>query len=329
MQDTMRLTRLFFWFAFIVFLSTSIPHVAWTFHEYEGTGTPALSLWGLMIDIWWVLSYLMAISIDALVAWLSFLLSMGKQKGEIGFMWAAIALLSLFSWFLNWIYAMSHDPASRVNVWGIHILMGITTVGYITPVLVSALPVFTVGYAFMVSRLARANMTAHELEERVNELEALATQKARLAALSKGSVTSRIKAGISSLVDVASFTKESISPLIASSHAPSHGYVHEQGGDIPTDTHTDTRGDITSDSLEDITGTREKTRRPLYLSLNEAVTESGYSREYLQKVIQRGRIRTHKNDKTRLLVSSFEDYLTSMGRERIEREDARPLTLVV
>src|SRR5260221_2818073 len=111
MSKSEQTTKILFWLAFAAFLSTSIPHVAWVFFHYE----PQHDGYGL---IWWGLSYAVAIGIDVLICWLSYMRAEQTQqgKGDGAITWGFITLLALLSWFCNWIFA---ETMAGVNVCGL------------------------------------------------------------------------------------------------------------------------------------------------------------------------------------------------------------------
>jgi hypothetical protein len=72
-------------------------------------------------------------------------------------------------------------------------------------------------------------------------------------------------------------------------------------------------------------------RRPasaIYTTFADAARETGYAEEYLKKLTRKGQIRTAKNEKGFLLVSSLNAYLEKRGRTRIQAEHRPALQLV-
>ena len=78
-----RTTVAIFWIAFGSFLATSIPHVAWLYQSFEPQ------------DGWWygITSYGVAVGIDVMIGWLSFVQTMGRGR-EVWFTWVFIGLLA-------------------------------------------------------------------------------------------------------------------------------------------------------------------------------------------------------------------------------------------
>jgi hypothetical protein len=174
-------TKGIFWLAFISLLATTVPHTAWTFHEYETGEATMLNLWFTSVDIWWCISFGVAIGIDALIAWLSFVKVLGKSRADNNIVWLFIGLLCTLSWYCNYLYAMAHNPVQKIDIWNIQLLGGLTTTGSITPVIISAIPLFVIAYTFMFSKLADSKeITSQELAAMANELEALNIQKSRI-----------------------------------------------------------------------------------------------------------------------------------------------------
>jgi hypothetical protein len=200
-------TKFIFWIAFLAFLSTSIPHVAWLYHVYEPVGKGDTVIFG--VSLWWVLCYAIAVGIDVLIAWLSFVQTM--KKGDF-VTWIFIALLSILSWYANYLYDMSNNPVSHQNIWKITLLWGNTTTGAITPIIVSAVPVFVVAYTFMLSRIqtSSVSLSAEELKVQNDHEEKLLAEKVRQATLKRGARSSAIKGAITGIADVASFAIKTV-----------------------------------------------------------------------------------------------------------------------
>jgi len=177
-MKTQKVTRGLFWVAFGVFLAVSIPHVAWVFRAYEPQGTNGFD------GVWWPLAYGFALAIDAVIAWLSHIKSTGEKAGDMWEAWLFIGALVAMSWYFNWIYALAHDPANPGrDVWAIVLIgqwgvMPALTVGKLTPLIISALPVFIIAYTYMLSKLAHAKAVA---AKSVEELEAEAHEAQRRA----------------------------------------------------------------------------------------------------------------------------------------------------
>src|SRR5712664_3122057 len=174
-------TKVIFWLAFISLLATTLPHTAWVFYQYETGETTIIPLWFTSVDVWWFISFGVAIGIDALIAWLSFVKVLGKNKTDDSIVWLFIGLLCALSWYCNYLYAMAHNPVQKIDIWNIQLLGGLTTTGSITPVIISAIPLFVIAYTFMFSKLADSKgVTSQELAALANELEALNIQKSRI-----------------------------------------------------------------------------------------------------------------------------------------------------
>jgi hypothetical protein len=213
MFTTKNVTTILFWIAFSAFLAMSIPHVAWVYYSYEAHNG--------YIPV--VLSYGVAIGIDILVCWLAYLQS-SKKRGDVVVTWVFIAVLAFLSWYCNYLYTMAYSPQPVTDVWNIPINIGIgyTTTGYITPIIISAIPMFVIGYTFMLGRLS--SVRRETLEDKASRLEKEKVARDRIAEVSKGKFTSKIKAAISNTVDVARYAKQSL-------HTPSQ--ASQEGQETP------------------------------------------------------------------------------------------------
>lgn len=153
-------TNWLFWGAFGVFLGVSIPHIAWIVYQY----TPQDSN-GFESVFYWVLALGYAIAIDGVMAWLTHASTAMKRFlcKENAITLAFVVALVLMSWYLNWLYNIAHDPSHQMgnawnfvlidslNLWG-HEIPQLTT-GAFTPVLLGALPVFTLAYVVILNNV--------------------------------------------------------------------------------------------------------------------------------------------------------------------------------
>jgi hypothetical protein len=184
---THRITLGIFWTAFGSFLATSIPHVAWLYQSFE----PKDGAWQF------VASYGIALGIDVMIAWLSFVQTIGKSKG-VWFTWVFIVLLGVLSWYANYLYDMQHSPIHQIDIWTIELLGGWTTTGYITPIIISAIPLFAIAYTLMLSKLgARKVESVEEMRARLTDLQQRKEVEKELKALNKG----RVKQALTSVID--------------------------------------------------------------------------------------------------------------------------------
>jgi hypothetical protein len=181
-----RATKYFFWTAFGAFLAMSVPHVAWVFRFYE----PKNDGYDLA---WWVISYGVAISIDLLICWLSYTRSDQEQKkGDSAITWTFIFLLALLSWYCNWLFS---EVMSRVDVWSLSLPFR-WTIGTLTPVMVSAIPMFVIAYTYMSRRILGAKSavkSAAELEQDLAELKKKSHLELQIAALKNKQKSSWIR----------------------------------------------------------------------------------------------------------------------------------------
>ena len=183
-------TRVLFWSAFGIFLLVSIPHIAWVFRQYEPQDP------GIGGFVWWVLAYGFAIAIDGVIGWLSHIKSEGTTWKDQGFIWTFIVVLVLMSWYFNWVFSEAHDPSKQVlDVWSFvltnHLwFLPSLTVGQLTPVVISALPVFIIAYTFILQKVnTMKRMDAKsltELQTEAGEAEQRAEAEKRIREAQKG-----------------------------------------------------------------------------------------------------------------------------------------------
>src|SRR5713226_1055600 len=150
-----------FWGAFLSFLAVSIPHVAWLYQTYE----PKDGSWYTLVT-----TYGVAVGIDVMIAWLSWVQVAGKGARS-GVTWVFIVALSLLSWYANYLYGMNNDPIRQADIWNISIAFGITTTGYITPCIISAVPLFSLAYTAMLHTVMNQKVeTVEEMRIRLTEM---------------------------------------------------------------------------------------------------------------------------------------------------------------
>ena len=177
-------TRVLFWSAFGIFLMVSIPHIAWVFRQYEPQDP------GVAGFVWWVLAYGFAIAIDGVIGWLSHIKSVGTTWKDQGFIWTFIVALVLMSWYFNWVFSEAHDPSKQVlDVWSFVLTNQLwfvpsLTVGQLTPVVISALPVFIIAYTFILQKVNSMKTAAAkslvELQTEAGEAEQRAEAEKRI-----------------------------------------------------------------------------------------------------------------------------------------------------
>jgi len=182
-------TKVLFWGAFGIFLMVSIPHVAWVFRQYEPQDQ------GIAGFVWWVLAYGFAIAIDGVIGWLSHIKSEGTTGADKGFVWGFIVVLVIMSWYFNWVFSMAHDPSKKTpDVWSFVLtnqmwFVPSITVGQLTPVVISALPVFIIAYTFILGKVNAMKVAAAkslaDLQAEANEAEQRTKAEQRIRAAQK------------------------------------------------------------------------------------------------------------------------------------------------
>jgi hypothetical protein len=176
-------TQWLFWGAFAVFLGVSIPHIAWVVKQYEPHNSVFVE------TCFWGLAFGYAIALDGVMAWLTHVQSTaGGSRWDKATTWAFIVVLVAMSWYLNWVFDLAHDPSKQAGVVWQYQLTGQIgsvapiTIGGFTPVLLGALPVFTIAY---VSILSKVNKMKEQAAKSVEMLEAEAAEAERRAIASR------------------------------------------------------------------------------------------------------------------------------------------------
>lgn len=328
-----RVTRFLFWLAFMAFLCASIPHVAWIFDQFEhGADSQTIIVGLLQFNLWQGLSYLIAFSIDALVMWLSFQLSIGKSKVDAGMTWTFILILSALSWYCNWLYSIAHSPASHINIWSLPLFGGMTTVGTFTPLLVSAFPVFSIGYTFMLSRLSKANMTPEELKQQLEAKKQLADIRQQYAV--KGVLSGFIKSTLTTAKDVLDHAENTFkdTPTMAKQHEEGPTIENQETDKMATIVDQIDKGMPTSDNKGMVydeyheassQSTSPSTHMPTssrYVSIEQASTLLDCQPSIVKQLLTRGKLKSPHGSNHLVTRASIKEYLASK-RARNKKEN--------
>ncbi len=194
-----------FWGAFLSFLAVSIPHVAWLYQSYE----PKDGSWYTLVT-----TYGVAVGIDVMIAWLSWVQVAGKGARS-GVTWVFIVALSLLSWYANYLYGMNNDPIRQADIWNISIAFGITTTGYITPCIISAVPLFSLAYTAMLHTVMNQKVeTVEEMRSRLTELRDRKEVEKELKEVQGGSIQGRVKGAVLGTVQAGKETVTGIKKIV-------------------------------------------------------------------------------------------------------------------
>ncbi len=209
MSNAMKILNGFFWLAFAAFLGMSIPHLAYVFRSYEPVGDG-------FDGMWWFVSYGGAVSIDVMIGILSYVASeVQRQRGErhvLGIIWAFVIGLSLVSWYFNWLFAKQNANSMLARImnqvlvspWGHDV-----SVATVTPLIVSAIPVFIIAYTYVSDKIITEQpRSATDLEQEADEAERLVKQQTRLDNLRRQQREQRWGGRIGSLKSFMDQTRE-------------------------------------------------------------------------------------------------------------------------
>lgn len=309
--------RVIFIFAYIAFLAASIRHVATFFHNFESDQSD------------WVNPYTLAVSIDltslVLTVGVMFFRKNMPWYAQL-FTWVFIVALTAFSWFVNWEYARTYQgTALKVD----------NTLLMLNPILASSFAFLNLAYSVVAEFFSSKTETAAELAAKMDELEQLEEQQQRLAAYkertkqpsaiqrmkntaieARAAVSEVLAAGdvqnIDNIVDNIPDTVPTQSERITDKlHVP----VEEETDEPTTDNIADNSTDNVADDVPTQASSKNEPRKPLYVSQDDAIALSGYSSEYLSRLVSQGKLKTKKNDSKLLLRSSLETYLSTHPRK--------------
>lgn len=325
-----RITTVLIWIGFIAFLATSIPHVAYIFHSFEGADNASFTFFTLTIDKWYFLSYLEAISIDVLIAWLSHILTSGKTATDKKIGYIFICILVGISWFFNWLYAKINAPLD-VGIWSHKLLWGWINLHTVTPIITSALPVFAIGYSFMLSKLTNT-LTIEELKAQLEERKQVSALKSEYA--NKGMFSRFVKDALTTtkgIVDHAESTfkdtptiatqTEEIAAIENLSPVEVATTIDLPANDMPTSDNTgiqeqefyDTSSVATSPSMPMVTSSR-------YASIEEASTLLNCQPPIVKQLLTRGKLKSPHGSNHLVTRASIKEYNASK-RTRNKKEN--------
>jgi hypothetical protein len=349
-----KLLAAFFWFTFAAFLAPSIPHIAYFFQSFEPDAV------GLEAVVWSVVCYAIALSIDGTILWLSRCAAQGTAgKGYRGAFWFFIAFLTALSWFLNWVYAVHHLASATAKLSGAieGKLFGIAflPLALVEPMVASMFPVLAIMFTFMAGKVvAERPKTVEEVEREADELARRLGAQQRLVALRDGHKVHRLTSLLDAAKDVATHIKGQPAESTRTSEERAEGPEEDlpaDSGESAAGHHAGYASDPEKDTAQTETlpspdrqaapfldtkrimpeGPVTTSRRPasaIYATFADAARETGYAEEYLKKLARKGQLRTAKNEKGFLLVSSLNAYLERRGRTRIQAEHRPALQLV-
>lgn len=130
----------FFWIAFAVFLTASIPHVAYFFKAFEPDG------WW-----YWMIAYAIAISIDITVFLLSLTVAeMRHRKVKnwlVATVWVFVGGLAALSWFINWQYAVEFQSTMLNKP------SAFAWVAFLDPIIASAFQALAIAYTWISDKI--------------------------------------------------------------------------------------------------------------------------------------------------------------------------------
>jgi hypothetical protein len=163
------------------FLLSSIDHVAWFFHLYEPASQPG--------DGWaMVPSYGKAGALDLAIFFLAYVAATGQAADKV-LTWTFTIILSCVSLYANYLYAMFFSPEHQADIWHIQILWGVTTTGWLSPIIASSYPLFAMIFMYLIERvISRRAETPEEMRQRLHALKEKKEIEQQIKAVTKGQV---------------------------------------------------------------------------------------------------------------------------------------------
>lgn len=157
-----------FWWAFMVFLIPSIPHMATIFRSWEPVYGSDL-IGNISSGFWWVVSVLGAIVIDGTIIYLSRIIASEVERASKN--WAYVLLLgafvvslTAFSWQMNIWYAEMNVQIAAAALGSAYNskVLGLWDSSTLMPYMVSALPVLGIMFTIMAGKIKQAQQSGVE-----------------------------------------------------------------------------------------------------------------------------------------------------------------------
>jgi hypothetical protein len=342
-----KLLSLFFWFTFGAFLSPSVPHIAYVFRAWEPAGAV-----GAENVFWWVVSYAIAISIDGTVIWLSHTAAVSRREktasgGYLFGLWSFILFLTGFSWLINWMYAKHNMTAATTALSGAitENIAGIQ-MATITPVMVSMFPVLAIMFTLMADKvIATKVLTAQELSEEADRLEALESAQKRIDAYNQRTKKSFIQVAKDTVIEAKDAVKEvrngEANPI---EEIASEAQIDEPITDpiieflpvveeVQSEQYADEYNGVDNDEDNEIMGVPEsyplvedawlaKDRKSA--SIDEIMAVTGQSKRRINKA----NLQRSSRNKDLILISSVLEWLKTAPKPEPKAQDTDPLPKV-
>lgn len=176
-------------------LLVSVPHIAWMFDLFEQGDTGSLLLLGIPLHT--ISSYAFSLVIDSIIMCLSYWLIARVEKAHF-LTWVVLLSLVAMSYFGNFSFYVAHYPKGYYDFLSTPILMGNTTIGYVAPLILSSLPLFSICFSIMLKKLTTEDSNGLEvLQEKVLVMERERELKAQLATLQRERVKHTLIGGVS------------------------------------------------------------------------------------------------------------------------------------
>jgi hypothetical protein len=197
MSRVSKFLQWFFWVAFASFLTASIAHVTYFFRAYEPQNDGQDMLW-------WVVSFSIALSIDVTIFLLSVTvanLHRSKRGGSlIASVWVFIIGLAILSFYVNYKYAQHFTDIGMISPTTL-VIPWVGTIGDINPFIASMFQILAICYTWIADKIVSDEkpLTAQELKVQADELENLAVEQKRIAAIKRGRSEDKTEGATSTL----------------------------------------------------------------------------------------------------------------------------------
>lgn len=321
-------TKIFFMIGVFSFLAVSIPHVGAIFRMYEPIAQ------GPLDAMWNICSFAAAAGIDVLAGWLTLVMMNKEARGrDKVIIWTFIIALMVFSWYCNWLFDELHSP-HPINVWAITIIslpwIGSWTVDQLTPLIVSALPVFIVAYASIAHLVGvKQNVAVISLADlQQKAAEAQARAQAEVAIIQAQNMVNENK--VSTAIDLGK-TLWNKATNNGKKEAPktdeTRGLIADKDTDkIPVVKGEDNtpkaedNSDENADKAEQINSRSKPITGPLSMSVKEAALMLGLSETRVRELKNKKVLHTTPRNNRLLITRSVKEYLKTRQNQE-QKED--------
>jgi len=203
-------------FSLCAYLIASLTHVEWVFRLFEPHTAITWNLLLFQVDARDVEAFSQAIGIDVLTSLLIAFCILSEKKAYTAIMVVIIATLIVYSFLFNFVYAEANSPVGVTNLWNVPLLFGLTTIGAVIPLMVSAYPLFILAYTFIAIFIRGVKeVSVEDLRRKADLIEDMQREKDRITEAKRSARLNRINGLIDTASAIRDHTRASLSRKVS------------------------------------------------------------------------------------------------------------------